>query len=918
MSTELIINASLPETRIALLEHGEIQELHIERDTDRGIVGNIYKGKVLRVLPGMQAAFVDIGLEKAAFLYVDDIFFPDMKTPLKTGELALAPQGVVEAAQPSEVGEARETEPAQEGLAPSQPTAVERNYEPSTDRNRERTHDRSRRPDRYHNDRSRHSSGSRHRNQNTSGRGSHSRNHGHQGHQGHGSRRDYQGGRTHRDQRNHNMGGRNQRPDRSMERNDRRPTHSPIPRTPEDHAQLQREYAKYMLDLDESDQLIEEQKRISAAKAQPKPQESQAEPPKVPPASDDSSDDEGNGPYRSEKDPNEPKNPEEENQPVARVATEAPADEEQDDSSQEAGDSAGVYRPEPLMDVQAWVQKEHEHIIEDLDHEEPPKDQEEDDDEIGEMPRRSRRESVNIADLVKEGQEILVQVVKDPIGTKGARLTCHVSLPGRYLVFMPSVDHVGVSRRIESDADRRRLKDVISRLRPAKTGVIVRTASSNQSDEKLKADLDYLVETWNEIQKKFLKQKTGTLVYQDLNIVLRAIRDMFTDEVDKVIVDNKREYKSILRFVSRFMPHIEDKIGLYEGNMPIFDAYGIESELAKALERKVWLKSGGYIVIDQAEALVAIDVNTGRYVGKNTLEETILQTNLEAVREIAYQLRIRNCGGIVIMDLIDMEKESNREKVYQALEEELQKDRARPTILKISQLGLVEMTRKRTRDTIVRTLCESCIYCNGRGFLKNKQTMAFDILRDIEREFFNTDTTGITIQCHTSVADELLENKSDVLQNLEHQCNKKVSIRANGAYHVEQYELVAHRGEKNVAYSAEERKQLMRQKKGEYAKQTQGSGTSSEGSGDQQRRQPQKRNQRPHRGRRDRQNRNRSRSGGAGRQQHAHSRDRHPSGGGRKNFRGNRNRNQSQNAVVNQGAGSDDKKKESTFQDDQS
>ncbi len=673
--TELIINTTLPETRIALIEDNEIQELLIERDSDRGVVGNIYKGRVIRVLPGMQAAFVDIGLEKAAFLYVDDICFHDFSTPLATNPLPNVASVFPQGHKPQKKIHVR---PLKKVVVPV--------------------------------------------------------------------------------------------------------PHSP--HTPEAHAMLQQEYGRQMVD----DDFAQETPKPVSVTSSVKPQDSLEE-------------------------------------SLTSAASPLAIDEEDKETS-EVVESAAIYRTEPLIDEKAWEEdvasdqdvvdvNDSEPQAEDLRDANPTQYNEEVEEELSvRFPqRRIRRERASIDQLVKEGQEILVQVAKEPIGTKGARLTCHISLPGRYLVFMPTIDHIGVSRRIDGELERRRLKETMAVIRPSGTGVIVRTASGKQTDKKLKADLDYLVSTWNEIQKKYNKNKTPSVVYQDLTIVLRAIRDMFTDEVDKVVVDSKKEHKSIMKFVLRFMPQMKDQVELYSGSVPIFDYYGIDQEISKALERRVWLKSGGYIVIDQAEAFVAIDVNTGRYVGKKNLEETILKTNLEAVKEIAYQLRLRNSGGIIILDLIDMEKESNREKVYECLEDALKKDRARPTIMRISQLGLIEMTRKRTRDSLLRSLCEPCSYCQGKSFIKNKITVAYDILRDIERESSNKDIQAISIQCHPSVADALLEEKSDILENLEHQYEKKISIRANGAYHSEQYEIVLHRLDgKNMAFTSVERQQMTRQK----------------------------------------------------------------------------------------------------------
>ena len=410
---------------------------------------------------------------------------------------------------------------------------------------------------------------------------------------------------------------------------------------------------------------------------------------------------------------------------------------------------------------------------------------------------RPVRAQVNIQDLLKEGQEVLVQVAKDPIATKGARLTCHISLPGRHLVCMPTIDHVGVSRRIERDEERRRLREYVERNRPRNLGFIVRTASGKQQSEKrIKQDIEYLTRLWGEIREKAASVTAPALVYEDLNSVLRAIRDWVTEEIDKVIVDSRYHYNEILRFVSHFMPPLKQKVELYHGDIPIFDAYSISTELSRALERKVWLKSGGYIVIDQAEALVAIDVNTGRYVGKKNLEDTILKTNLEAVQEIAYQLRLRNCGGIIILDLIDMEKDENKHRVYRALEDALSRDRARPTILKISELGLVEMTRKRTRDTIIRTLCESCTHCEGKGFIKGKQTVAYEVMREIEREGIEREVGKILVQAHPEVIDILAIDERDTLDQLERRYRKQIYLQAVTDFHPEQFEVSADKRER--------------------------------------------------------------------------------------------------------------------------
>jgi len=313
-----------------------------------------------------------------------------------------------------------------------------------------------------------------------------------------------------------------------------------------------------------------------------------------------------------------------------------------------------------------------------------------------------------IEDLLQEGQELLVQISKEPLGTKGARITSHISLPGRHLVYMPTVDHIGISRRIEDEEERERLREVVERLKQPGSGYIVRTVSEGKSEEDLIADIQYLSTLWNEISTRKDKAAVPSLLHSDLDVVQKVVRDIVTEQVDRIVVDSKTDYDRIVQFISTFAAKMKYAIELYDEEEPIFDHYGLEVEISRALGRKVWLKSGGYIIIEQTEALTAIDVNTGRFVGKHNLEDTILKTNLEAVKEIAYQLRLRNIGGIIIIDFIDMEKEVNREKVFGALEEALKADKSKTNILKISELGLVEMTRKRVRESIGRMMCEPC------------------------------------------------------------------------------------------------------------------------------------------------------------------------------------------------------------------
>ena len=402
---------------------------------------------------------------------------------------------------------------------------------------------------------------------------------------------------------------------------------------------------------------------------------------------------------------------------------------------------------------------------------------------------RRPRGSANIQDLIQEGQEILVQVAKAPIGTKGARLTTHISLPGRNLVLMPTVKHLGISRRIETDRERRRLRDIFTKkIRPKDVGFIIRTVAAGKSYRELRADADYLLKVWTKVKRETRRRRAPALIHEDLALPMRAVRDFFTDDVDSFVIDNAEEYERVVSFIGQFMPRLKSRVKLFRGPTALFEHYGIEAEISRALGKKIWLKSGGYLLIDQSEALTAIDVNTGRYVGSKSLEETILKTNLEAVKEVAYQLRVRNVGGIIIIDLIDMESGQNREKVFQALQEALGEDRAKTNILKISELGLVEMTRKRTHEDLVRYLTESCLYCEGRGYHKSKRTVCFEIFREIEKESL-TPNRNIVVFASPSVVGRLSKEEKEHVKILEQRFERVITIKPDAAFHVEQFEV---------------------------------------------------------------------------------------------------------------------------------
>jgi ribonuclease G len=569
----LVINVEFGETRVALIEDGIITELQVERMNSRTTVGNIYLGKVIRVLPGMQAAFVDIGQERAAFLHVEDVIRPqDFDDFLSAGSDAQQEDGPTE-------------------------------------------------------------------------------------------------------------------------------------------------------DLPAAEQQASEADRDDASDGSAEPQ------------------------------------------PSAEVTGH--------------DDSLSAQDPEPAVRAARKGTRR-----------DPRRQAHQDKPRSGGPARISR--STPIREVLREGQEIIVQVSKDPIGTKGARVTSHISLPGRYVVYMPTVDHVGVSRRIGSDRERARLREAIDAMRPPKGGLIVRTVAEGLTKKQLKADIGYLVRLWAEIvRKREAQPKAPATLYTELDLVQRTARDQFGDDVEKIVIDDRDKCEQLKRFTEMFMPERVNDIELYQGREPIFDEYGIEDEIRRALSRKVPLPSGGYLVIDQAEALTAIDVNTGRFVGKGSkdLEETILKTNLEAVEEIAYQLRFRNIGGLIVLDVIDMERPSNREKVRQRLAELLQKDKARTTINPVSDLGLIEMTRKRTRESLGRLLHEPCFYCDGTGQLQSRVTVAHEILRQIRREYLSMPGYQIVVNAHPAVVDVLKTDENEALQAAENRFMRRIELVARREYHIEQFDL---------------------------------------------------------------------------------------------------------------------------------
>ncbi|MFQ5454589.1 MAG: ribonuclease E/G [Nitrospirota bacterium] len=408
-------------------------------------------------------------------------------------------------------------------------------------------------------------------------------------------------------------------------------------------------------------------------------------------------------------------------------------------------------------------------------------------DEMGKGRRNDRQ--IPIEDILQDGQDILVQVSKDFIGTKGPRVTTYISLPGRYLVYMPTVNHVGISRRIVNEEERTRLKNIIMRMKKPADGYIVRTVSEGIGEEEFRADMEFLELLWQNVLKKNEHLSAPARLHTDLDLIPRVIRDLFSDRIDRLVIDSKEEYEKISDFVETYIPDMSSRIELYDKDEPIFEAYEIEMEISKALNRRVWLKSGGYIVIDQTEALTVIDVNTGKYVGKRSLEDTILKTNLEAAKEIAYQVRLRNIGGIIITDFIDMEKKKNREKVFSSLRDAMISDRAKTNILRISELGLVEMSRERIRGDIQKILCEPCSYCEGKGHIKSAATVCYEIFREITHIGPSSSGKEIAIKANPDIANLLFDEERDSIEDLEEKYNIKIIVKSDPNIHIEQFDI---------------------------------------------------------------------------------------------------------------------------------
>jgi ribonuclease G len=884
MSKELVISTSRHETRVAVIEDDQIVEIYHQRENEYSLAGSIHKGRVTRVLPGMQSAFVDIGLERDAFLYVSDFFedndeYDKIVTSVEEkvfkqldrdpSSVTAAP--VVVASSPETAGTDAPQAAVEAAVPGEQPAATA----PAPERRDERRSD---------------------------GRGD-ARGDARPEGRNDGRGDDRRGGRRSRRRRG-GKGGNDRRglPDSKFysprpEYSSSAPAASTEPAELEESAAGPAEdmlvlpgesLAKYTgpesgEDFERFDspeepegdtpaaapleteadpqpvlaaalaESIAEREEETAAHAtmqtEPEPPASQAAPPAVfeepvaePPA--EIAED-------VDVEPTDAAEPLEAEETAAEeTATEDAAEEtaeeseselhstESDEASEpsaEGGEeleaAAEPEGPEPAriptsLTATLREQGQNPRLVQqhrmsrrgrrnrgrdgrdnrapagegqprgpqqyEPREQRPPQDRSPEPRTAPRAEGRSDRPPLpSISDLLKEGQEIIVQIAKEPLGQKGARITSHIALPGRFLVYMPTVDHIGVSRKIPSDDERLRLKRVLQTHRTGiPGGYIVRTAGDGRTEEELRADMMFLYNMWLDMRQKAERRPAPLLIHHDLNVVERILRDQLTSSFKSIWVDNEEVYESVLRFVQRFQPALVGRVKLYTRSTPLFEEFGVTSELEKALRPKVWLKSGGYIVINQTEALVAIDINTGKYVGKsNRLEDTIVKTNTDAIKEIVRQIRLRDLGGIIVVDFIDMDERKNRQKVMQALEEAMRADRAPYKILQFNDFGLVAITRKRVKQSLERTLCTPCPYCEGAGYVKSPQTVIGEILQEATKYSKVVEGKDVMLRVNPEVARLLKSNQNSYLQELEEILGRPVFVKSDNQLHQEKFDL---------------------------------------------------------------------------------------------------------------------------------
>jgi Rne/Rng family ribonuclease len=753
MQKELIISAMPQETKVAILEDDELVEFYIERHRSQSIVGNIYKGKVTKVLPGMQSAFVDIGLERDAFLYVSD-FFEDTEEYDKivssvedeVAQLQESGRGKIPPPSPLPVPQVSAVPPAppaspidSQGEAvdasPAPPPAPEASSEADRPQAPQfSTHDDYRRHDR---DRDR------------------------------GGRRDRDRGRGKKpkipsfesksyearpDDRTYVTGPLAVLPGESLAKHS--PHTEPEPGTTENKNVSLGAVAEEIPEASSPATQLTTDSPHTAAPAPPEVTEGGVVT-EGPVSGRDLSHQKQSEPHEDETEPKD-----ERSSPSARISDRSDNYKFAHRSSSRRGRRGRGPAPVPKQD---------EHRTN------------------GQSPRSGPM----ISELLREGQEILVQVSKEPLGKKGARITSHIALPGRYLVYMPTVDHVGVSRKISSDEERSRLKRIIHEHKNGLPGgFIVRTAAEGRGEDEFVQDIRFLGNLWSDIRSKSEKKSAPALMHRDLNLVERLLRDQLSQDYRAIRLDNEAEFATVLDFVNKFQPALVNRVKLHLKDTPIFEEYGLNPEIEKALRPKVWLKSGGYIVINQTEALVAIDVNTGKYVGKsNRLEDTIVRTNVDAVHEIVRQIRLRNLGGIIVVDFIDMEEKKNRQRVMAALEEAIRADRSPSKILQFNDFGLVAITRKRTQPSLERTLCRPCPTCSGSGWAKSPETISYEIQQEVRKMAHLLEAKEITVRVNPEIAKALKSGEFISINDLEDWTKKDIVVKSDPLLQPEHFDI---------------------------------------------------------------------------------------------------------------------------------
>ena len=829
MTKELVISANRHETKVAMLEDDQLVEVYFQRANEYSLAGSIHKGRVTRVLPGMQSAFVDLGLDRDAFLYVSD-FFEENEEYDRIVEKDARPDRAPRQAAP----EVRVERPPEPAAGPTEPreapaqAAEPASVEPAAGEKTERPEDGDGRDRR----------GRRSRRRRNRGRGFPDSKYA--------SEPKYGTEPKYGSEVRHSGAVASAHPPAATEE----PTQAE--ESAQEFSVLPGEsLAKYMrsgiapLDEQEEEEIREasdlthhplQDEAVAGDASSASAYASPAPEPEAVSLHQPTFEEESEAPVNRESVSREEPDREADDLAMAEAVadaeviaeadaeSEAEHDIESPEGSEAALHGGTIPAPsEPNPQLTANIREQGGRYMHRLPRRmrrkmrqgggqegrteqerrgevvsitgggnEPASAKEETPRTVSRPVEKSSSSSPSITDLLKEGQEIIVQIAKEPLGQKGARITSHIALPGRYVVYMPTLEHMGVSRKIASDEERLRLKRILQSHRAGiPGGLIIRTAGEGKSEEEISADINFLFNLWLDMRQKAEKKPAPVLLHHDLDIVQRTLRDQLTDSFKSIWVDNEDVYESILRFAQRFQPALVTRVKLYTRPAPIFDAFNITAELEKALRPKVWLKSGGYIVINQTEALVAIDVNTGKFVGKsNRLEDTIVKTNTEAVKEIVRQVRLRDLGGIIVVDFIDMDERKNRQKVMQSLEDAMRSDRAPNKILQFNDFGLVAITRKRVKQSLERTLCSPCPYCDAAGYVKSVQTVIAEILQEANKIVAAVqDQKEVVLRVHPEVAKVLKSHHNKYLEELEEILRRPVLVKGDVTIHQEKYDL---------------------------------------------------------------------------------------------------------------------------------